>query len=79
MAGLLCGKTCDHFAYRADGVDFQVWIASVGDPLPCRLVITTTDDPARPEYEATLSWDLEPLYDDSMFSFAPQQGVTRIE
>jgi hypothetical protein len=73
------GKTCNHYGYRDETVDFQVWIAKHGDPLPCRLVITTTDDPARPEYEATLTWDLEPLLDDTMFSFAPAEGVTRIE
>lgn len=73
------GKRCDHYAYRANAVDFQIWIASAGDPLPCRLVITTTDDPARPEYEATLDWDLKPLLDDTMFSFAPANGVTLIE
>lgn len=73
------GQTCDHYAYRAEGADFQVWISKHGDPLPCKIVITTTDDPARPEYEATLHWDVEPLLTDSMFSFAPPAGVTKIE
>ncbi len=73
------GQRCDHYAYRADVVDFQIWIASAGEPLPCRLVITTTDEAARPEYEATLNWDLNPLLDDTMFSFAPVSGVTLIE
>jgi len=73
------GRTCSHYAFRAREADFQVWIAKRGDPLPCRLVITTTTDPTRPEYEATLTWDLDPLLTDSLFSFAPAEGVTEVK
>ncbi|MEW9838764.1 DUF2092 domain-containing protein, partial [Mesorhizobium marinum] len=76
---LIAGDTCDHYAYRAPDVDFQVWIRANGDPLTCRLVITTMDDEARPEYQATLQWDLEPVLGEGMFSFAPSAGVTQIE
>jgi hypothetical protein len=42
------GDTCSDYAYRSDVTDVQVWIRKHGDPLPCRLVIVTTDDAARP-------------------------------
>ena len=73
------GQTCNHFAFRADDVDFQVWIAKRGDPLPCRLVLDATADPVRPHYAATLTWDIDPLIVDSLFSFAPPAGVTEIK
>lgn len=73
------GQTCNHFAFRTEGVDFQVWIAKRGDPLPCRLVLDAASDPVRPHYAATLTWNLDPLIVDSLFSFAPPAGVTEIK
>jgi hypothetical protein len=73
------GETCSHYAYRAEVTDIQVWIRKNGDPLPCRLVIVTTDDEARPRYEATLEWDLDPLIGDTVFTFAPPPGASKID
>ncbi len=75
----IAGDTCNHYAYRGPDADFQVWIRKNGDPLPCRLVITTTDEEGWPEYEATLRWDVDPLLGEGMFSFAPPAGVTKID
>lgn len=44
------GKVCDHMAFRQDGIDWQLWVTRSGNPLPCKLVITTTDEASRPEY-----------------------------
>lgn len=60
------GETCKHYAYRADVTDIQVWIRMHGDPLPCRMVVVTTDDGARPRFEATFEWDLDPLIGDTV-------------
>ena len=68
-------ETCSHYAFRADVTDFQVWIRKRGDPLPCRVVIVTTDDDARPRYTATFDWDLDPLIGDTVFTFAPPPGT----
>lgn len=73
------GETCGHYAFRSDVTDVQVWIRVHGDPLPCRLVIVTTDDEARPRYEATFEWDLDPLIGDTVFTFAPPPGAEKIE
>lgn len=73
------GDSCSHFAYRAPEADIQVWIRSSGDPLPCRLIVTSTVDEARPEYEATLEWELAPVLGEGMFSFVPPPGVTQID
>ena len=75
----ISGETCNHYAYRAEVTDFQVWIRKHGDPLPCRMVIVTTDDPARPRYAASFEWDLDPLIGDTAFEFAPPPGAERIE
>lgn len=35
------GKDCEHLAYSEPQVDWQIWIAASGDPLPCQLEITS--------------------------------------
>jgi hypothetical protein len=71
------GVTCGHYIYRQDGVDWQVWIQQGEYPLPRRLVITTLTDEARPQYTATLNWNLAPSFDDQAFVFTPPKGAGR--
>jgi hypothetical protein len=72
------GVTCEHFAFRQEGADWQVWIQQGDYPLPRKLVIRTTTDPARPQYTATLTWNLAPSYDDTAFTFVPPKDAKRI-
>lgn len=72
-------NVCDHYAYRAEGADFQVWIRSGGDPLPCRLLVIDTESESRPRYAATLSFEPNAALGDSIFSFAPPPGASRID
>ena len=71
------GVDTDQFAYRQDGTDWQLWIQR-GNPLPKKIVIITTSNPAMPEYNATLKWNLTPTFGDAVFSFAPPAGAERI-
>ena len=72
------GVTCEHYAFRQEGADWQVWIQQGDYPLPRKLVIRTTTDPARPQYTATLTWNLAPSYDDTAFTFDPPKDAKRI-
>lgn len=72
------GKSCDQYAYRQEGVDWQVWIQSGKQPLPCKMVITTTTEAAQPQYTAVLKWDLAPKFADGTFKFAPPKGARKI-
>jgi hypothetical protein len=69
---------CDHFAFREEGFDWQIWIQKGDAPLPRKLVITTLDDAARPQYAVTYDWNLAPALNDSMFEFEPPEGSYRI-
>lgn len=73
------GVTCEHYAFRQDGADWQVWIQQGDFPLPRRLIITTTTDDARPEYSSVLTWNLAPSYNDAAFTFDPPPGAQRIK
>ena len=74
----VAGVSCEHFALRQDGVDWQVWIQQGDYPLPRKLVITTTTDAARPQHTASYTWNLAPSYNEASFTFVPPSGVSRI-
>ncbi|WP_266181070.1 DUF2092 domain-containing protein [Dyella humicola] len=72
------GAVCEHFAFRQEGVDWQLWVRQGDKPLPCRLVITTTDDDAKPQYAATFTWDASTPVPESAFSFTAPKDAHRI-
>lgn len=75
----LQGKNCTHYAFRQEGVDWQIWIQSGDTPLPLQLVITTTSDAAQPQYSAALHWLLAPEITDGDFIFTPPEGARVID
>jgi hypothetical protein len=77
-ASQIDGVSCEHYAYRQDGADWQVWIQQGDYPLPRKLVITTTSDPARPKYTSVLTWNLAPSFNDAAFAFVPPKDAKRI-
>jgi hypothetical protein len=72
------GIRTEHYAYRKPGIDFQIWIQEGEVPLPIKLVITDTSDPAQPSYVALLSWNLSPKFTASTFTFTPGPKDIRI-
>ena len=72
------GFSCDQYAMRQDLVDWQVWIRQKGEALPCKLVITSTDDPSMPQYSAVYTWIPNKTYPASAFTFVPPKGATKI-
>lgn len=73
------GTATDHYAFRQEGVDWQVWIEQGSKPLPRRMVITTTDEPSQPQYVSTLTWNTNATFKDSTFTFAPPKDAKRIQ
>ena len=72
------GVTCGHYAFRQEGLDWQVWIQFGDYPLPRKLVLTTLTDEARPQYVATFSWNLAPAFNDAAFTFVPPKGAGKV-
>jgi hypothetical protein len=72
------GVTCEHYAFRQDGADWQVWIQQGDYPLPRKLVITTLSDPARPKFTSVMTWNLAPSFNDAAFAFVPPKDARRI-
>lgn len=72
------GTTCEHYAFRQEGLDWQIWIQLGDNPLPRKLVITTTTDESRPQYSAVYTWDLAPSFNEAAFTFEPPAEAKRI-
>ena len=72
------GVTCEQYAFRQKGLDWQVWIQNGDFPLPLKLVLTTTTDEARPEHSSLYTWNLAPSYNDKAFVFDPPADAKKI-
>jgi hypothetical protein len=72
------GTPTDHYAFRQEGVDWQIWIEKGNTPLPRKLVLTSTDEATQPEHIATLRWNVAPSFDETTFSFKPPPGAMKI-
>jgi hypothetical protein len=70
---------CDHYAFRQGNFDWQIWITTGSKPLPRKIVITNRADEARPQSVSLISWNLKPTFKDSIFTFTPPKGASRVE
>ncbi|MFM1891833.1 MAG: hypothetical protein RLZ44_910, partial [Pseudomonadota bacterium] len=78
--GVVDGVRCDHLAFRAPHVDWQIWIEEGERPLVRKLVITTRDKLNAPQFSVVAkNWDLEPRFSSAIFSFEPPQGAQKVE
>lgn len=69
------GISCDHLLFSRPGVDFQLWVADSGKPLPHKLVVTDTSTPEQLSFATVMSnWNLTPGVTDADFAFTPPKG-----
>jgi hypothetical protein len=74
------GVRCDHLLFSRPGVDFQVWVADSGAPLPYKYVVTDTGTPARLSISTVMSdWDVKSAAADDRFSFMPPKEALLID
>lgn len=78
--GVVDGARCDHLAFRAQNIDWQVWIEDGGRPLVRKLVITSLDMLNAPQFTVvTRNWNLSPQFDAATFRFTPPEGTQKRE
>ncbi len=73
------GQGADQYAFRQPGVDWQIWIAKGDRPVPLRVVIVASDDPARPQFQADLWWKINPQFADDTFVFTAPHNARLIQ
>jgi hypothetical protein len=71
-------QEAEQYAFRQPDRDWQIWIAKGDKPVPLRIIIIGADDPARPQYEATLTWDTAGQFAADTFVFTPPADVKSI-
>jgi hypothetical protein len=78
-SGIVGGQECDHLAFRAKDVDWQIWIAQGDKPYPCRYVISTKTVDLSPQYSIQLrDWNTAGNAAAS-FEFKNETGATKVE
>jgi hypothetical protein len=78
--GVVEGVRCDHLAFRAPHVDWQIWVQEGKQPLPRKLVITTRDVLNAPQFTVVVTkWNLAPKFTADTFSFKPAQAAKKVE
>lgn len=75
----IAGKTTYHYAFRQAGRDWQIWIAEGDKPLPLRVAIVASNDPAKPQFRADLTWDTAPKFAPNAFTFAPAADAHAVD
>jgi hypothetical protein len=76
--GSVEGTTCEQYAFRQEGLDWQIWIQLGAYPLPRKMILTTTDEEARPRFTQVLTWNLAPSFNEEAFNFDPPKDAQRI-
>jgi hypothetical protein len=78
-SGVIGGVECDHLAFRAKEVDWQMWIAQGSRPYPCRYVITSTQVNSAPQYTIDLrSWKTGAGVAPVSFTFKAPAGAKKL-
>jgi hypothetical protein len=72
------GVTCEQYAFRQEGLDWQIWIQLGEFRLPRKLVIRTLTDDAKPQHSEILTWNLAPSFSENAFTFDPPPDAKRI-
>ena len=73
------GVMCDHLLFSRPDVDFQIWVADSGPPLPIKYVVTDTGTPELLSVSAVMSnWNLAPDAPDESFTFVAPAGTREI-
>lgn len=74
------GVLCNHIALSSPGTDLQLWIDAGANPLPRKLVVTSTDVEGAPQFEVRLkNWKLSPNLTAADFEFTAPAGAQKID
>lgn len=74
------GVACDHFAFRNEETDWQLWIETGAEPAPRKLVIASKTVAGAPQYSLTIrDWKVGIPVSEAMFEFKTPDGARKVE
>jgi hypothetical protein len=75
----IAGKQCEHAAFAAPGVDWELWI-DARNSLPCRLTGSLLDMQGAPRFAVDFfDWKLNPPLSAKSFAFAKPPGAGQLD
>jgi hypothetical protein len=73
------GRSCRGLAFVEKNIDWQIWIDSGPQPVPCKLLITYKNNSSLPQFSAIFSdWDFSPRIAVSTFTPELPPGTQKI-
>jgi hypothetical protein len=79
-SGVINGQECDFLAFRAEEVDWQIWIAHGDQPYPCRYTVTTRGMASAPQYTIQIrDWSTGDMAPAEEFTFVNTTGAEMVE
>jgi len=79
-SGVIGGVECDFLAFRADEIDWQIWIAHGDKPYPCRYVVTSKKIAGAPQYSIQITnWVTGSDVKREEFAFENTTNATQID
>jgi hypothetical protein len=74
------GVPSHHLSFRAQDVDWQIWIQTGDKPLPLKYVITSKWMAGAPQHSVRIyDWNVDPKVDSKLFTFAPPKDSKKLE
>jgi len=73
------GVACDHLAFRQADTDWQLWVEKGPRALPRKIVITTRHEVGDPQFQAVMTWNVQPKFDKDAFTFVPPKDANHIQ
>lgn len=78
--GVIDGHECEHLAFRNAETDWQLWVRTGTDPVPCKLVITSKMVTGAPQYTLEVrDWTAGAAIDDATFAFVAEGDPKKVE
>jgi hypothetical protein len=76
---MINGQACKHLAFVEKYIDWQIWISTGAQALPCKLVITYKTIPGGPQYSAVFSnWAVNQAIAPAVFTPVLPEGSEQI-
>lgn len=78
--GVIGGQVCDHLAFRNLDTDWQLWIRTGPQKVPCKMVITSKSVGMAPQYTTHIRrWTSNPRFAAGTFAFKPATGEQQVD
>jgi len=78
--GVIDGRECEHLAFRNFDTDWQIWVQTGKEPIPCKMVITSKTMNNAPQYTLHVkSWNAAATPENSFFVFSPPEGAEELD